>query len=248
MKKIFLSIYILLILPFSTYATPVDVELSLLVDVSGSVSQAEYALQRDGYKTAFYDADVQAAILNGTLGSIAVNYIEWDSSAVQRIAFTQLNSVSTIESFADSIGVLTDSTSGGTAPGTAINYAMGFFGNNVDNGFEGTRNVIDVSGDGEENTGADTSDARDAALANGIDTINGIAIGGTSLETWYTNNVMGGDNAFVLLATDFNDFSSAIKTKLVSEITGTSPVPEPGTMLLFGVGLLGLAGVSRKKK
>ncbi|HIP49874.1 MAG TPA: PEP-CTERM sorting domain-containing protein, partial [Candidatus Pacebacteria bacterium] len=32
------------------------------------------------------------------------------------------------------------------------------------------------------------------------------------------------------------------------ENTTTAPVPEPATMLLFGIGLAGLAGVSRRKK
>ena len=81
MKKFLVSLLFLILVPFSAYATSVDLELALLVDVSGSVNSSEYALQRDGYKNAFLSNAVQNAILGGTYKSIAVTYIEWDSSA-----------------------------------------------------------------------------------------------------------------------------------------------------------------------
>jgi hypothetical protein len=40
---------------------------------------------------------------------------------------------------------------------------------------------------------------------------------------------------------------SCTKCGLPQEFIGFSPVPEPGTLLLFGTGLVGLAGVLRKK-
>src|SRR5690242_18775257 len=44
-------------------AVPVNTELQLLVDVSGSVDTPEFALQRDGYVTAFQNAAVQAELI-----------------------------------------------------------------------------------------------------------------------------------------------------------------------------------------
>lgn len=47
------------------------------------------------------------------------------------------------------------------------------------------------------------------------------------------------------------DLSGAMKAHTEIQIIvgqGGAPVPEPATMLLFGLGLVGLAGVSRKKK
>ncbi len=49
MKKFLVALMFLLVLPMTSYATSVDLELALLVDVSGSVSTAEYNLQKQGY-------------------------------------------------------------------------------------------------------------------------------------------------------------------------------------------------------
>jgi hypothetical protein len=224
-------------------AVPVALELQLLVDVSGSVDTSEFNLQKQGYVSAFQSAAVQAAIAATAGGAIAVQLIYWSSAAEQAVAvgWTLINSAASANAFAAAIAATTRPFAGSTAPGSAINFGVPLF----NNGFEGLRQVIDVSGDGAANDGANTAAARAAALAAGIDQINGLVIlGEAGLEAWYNANIKGGAGAFVEVATDFTDFAAAIERKIIREVS----VPEPGTLLLIAIAMAGFGAGMRRRQ
>lgn len=227
--------------------TKVDLELSLLVDISQSISSAEFALQRSGYEQAFRDAAVISKIESGAIGAIAVNLIYWSGSSQQYqvVGWTLINSAATANAFADAIAATNRPPNLFTAIGNAINYAVPLFGTNS---FDGTRQVIDVSGDGKQNDGVNTATARNNALLAGIDQINGLVINRPDepdLFTWYQANVMGGDDAFVMQANTFADFGDAVKAKILEELSPL--IPAPGSLLLVLLGASGGLAILRRK-
>src|SRR6185437_10538397 len=66
--------------PAAHAAQNVDLVLVLVSDVSRSIDDTEYKLEKDGYAAAFTSKQVVEAIHGGAVGAIAVSYVEFASS------------------------------------------------------------------------------------------------------------------------------------------------------------------------
>lgn len=211
--------------------TPVDLELVLAVDVSGSMDDDEHVLQRQGYVEAFRHPLVISAITSGILRRIAVTYVEWagPASQVVTVGWRIIDGGDSARAFANALSDAPIAYIRGTSISGGLAHAATLF---TDNGIEGTRRVIDISGDGANNRGVPVELARDVVLARGI-VINGLPLllkprlyywtGGAGLDDYYRDCVVGGPGAFVIAVTEKSQMAVAIRRKLVLEIAGARP-------------------------
>ena len=217
--------------------TPVDLELVLAVDISGSVDDEEARLQRNGYVGALTSPEVVRAVTSGMLGRIAVTYMEYAGAAFSEVVvgWSLIEDMASADAFARKLAAAPIRTEVWTSIAHAIDFALPLF---ADNAFEGTRQVIDVSGDGPNNNGVLVTDARARAQALGV-TVNGLPIinGRVSPSGWpqmenldwyYEDCVITGPTSFIVVANSFQDFARAIRRKLVLEIANATPYKQDG--------------------
>jgi hypothetical protein len=225
----------LLIFSGGVRAQDTDLLLVLAADVSRSIDEHEFDLQRKGYAAALSDPRVLAAIRGGTTGTIAVCFVEWSGAGEQLVVadWTVIHDDEDAGGLAATLLAAPRSFIGRTSISGAVDFAMERFAAAKP---RSNRRIIDISGDGTNNSGRPVTEARDRALAEGV-TINGLAIindrpspgyafhtqppGG--LPEWYRQNVIGGPGAFLHVVEDFRSFADAMTNKLVSEVADLAP-------------------------
>ena len=222
----------------------VDLEVILAADVSRSIDDAEFDLQRKGYAAAVSDPRVLTAIRGRPGAAIGVCFIEWSGDEDQQVVvdWSELRDEEDAGTIAAAILAAPRSFMGRTSISAAIDFAMAQFAKSK---WQAARHIIDISGDGTNNSGRPVTEARDQAISRGV-TINGLAIindkpnlgysahtqppGG--LPLYYRQNVIGGSNSFLLVVEDFNSFANAMANKLAKEIDVASSNAEKQLSLL----------------
>ncbi len=222
-------------LPSMARAQTVDVAIALAADVSRSIDDEEFQLQRRGYAATVTNPQFVQAVQAGEHGAVAVWFLEWSGPDQLAVVakWMVIHDDEGAAEFAKILLAAPRSSVGRTAIGAGIDFAVAQL---EASGIAAKRRIIDVSGDGSNNSGPPVTVARDEAVARGI-TINGLAIinektGGElgtffyihthppgGLPNYYRENVIGGRGAFVLQIVNFDTFAGAMTNKLLTEVS-----------------------------
>ena len=226
---------LLLAAPSQAQDAAVDLALILAVDVSMSIDEGEAGVQRIGYIHALRDERVAEAIRSGPIGRIAITYMEWSSIYHQRVVvpWRVVSDLQSARAFAAELDEAALKSGSTTSISGGIDFAVKLF---EDSGYEATRRVIDISGDGYSDYGRPPVEARDDAMAKEI-TINGLAImnkradwkqaSPEDLDQYYRDNVIGGPGSFYIAVHSLNDFSQSVLQKLILEIASLKAPETP---------------------
>ena len=197
-----------------------DVLLVLAMDASGSIDEAEFLLQREGYAEALVDPAVVAAIRSRPNGAIAIAMLEWGTPGGSALVvdWMRVDNPASARAAAEALLAAPRSTQSYNAIGDAIHHASHLL---REGPYTAEQMVIDISGDGPDmRSHRPAPVARDIVVRRGM-VVNGLAIGpaGGTLAEHYRRDVMGGPGAFVMEAESRRDLARALRAKLVREVS-----------------------------
>ena len=121
--------------------------LVLAADVSRSVTDPKFRLQREGAAAAITHPDVVRAITSGPNRRIAVCFVEWASANMQKVVidWMVIGDGDSARRFGDRLIETPRSFAGSTSISAAIDFAVAQLERAP---YASDRRVIDVSGDG----------------------------------------------------------------------------------------------------
>jgi len=188
-----------------------DLCLVLLLDASGSVDAAEWELQAKATAEALSTPAIVEKITHGQNGRIVVTAMEWSSSTVVMLPWTQIASMGDAKSVALVLATYQRRQSGSTAVGDALLAAAAA----IKAAPDCVRHVVDISSDGTNNAGSDPRAA--VAMLQAMDVeVNALVIEDEmGVLEFYQKTVSG----FVMSAS-WESYQQAIKAKLSLEIAG----------------------------
>ena len=212
------ALAVLLALAAGPVAAECRLALAMGIDVSRSVNDADYEVQRQGLVAALTAPEVRAAFLQPG-GFVALAVYEWSGKRDQELVVPWV----AVQGAADLDGV-TATIAGRerynlqlpTGLGEALSYGRELFGNVP----YCEAYTLDISGDGQSNDGRDPARVYAVEDFSGI-LVNGLPIGGheTDIARYYRENVIRGPGAFVEPAPSREDYPRAIRRKLERELT-----------------------------
>ncbi len=232
-------------------AETVDSELLLLVDVTQrGLNHSEFDQVMEGFASAMTSSEVLNSIQSGAYGRIAISLMFYGNSSIQQVGipWMSIGTAAEAEQFATlARDAARPFSVGSPAIDDAIQAAAMSFGTETggsSNGFESTVQIIEVATATTPTSGSPTevSDARDSALASGVDLINAITLGNRAdtLEAYYASNVIGGEAGGVVATSNASPINGALPGMMVTQMsngvgagaTGSlSAVPEPSPVL-----------------
>jgi hypothetical protein len=191
--------------------------LVLGLDVSGSVDSVEYQMQRDGVAAALTSPAVTEVLLKSGAAPVDLAVFEWSGPAHQVMIqpWVTITDAAVLLEVARRIRTNPRVTG---SPTTAIGSAMGFGVGLLDQRANCWKRALDISGDGQANTGPRPQDV--AAVPTDV-VINGLVIEVANIQelsAYFDAYVIRGSGAFVEVALGFEDYAAAMERKLLREL------------------------------
>lgn len=222
-------LFVLLLLPGLAQAACRQA-LALGLDVSGSVDAVEYRLQLDGLAVALNSDKVQAVLFAQPDAPVHVLVYEWSGPLDQSI-IVPWTAIAGAGDLARITGILQNHQRSAAAPTTAIGSAMLAGFSYLEEQPDCWKRTLDLSGDGQTNTGPRPQDIGDNRTPTGV-IVNGLVIGSGNrrgddarfadikeLSSYYNTYVTRGAGSFVEVALGFADYAAAMERKLLRELS-----------------------------